>query len=105
MLASRGPGIVVRRASFGRRWSELIVRQRLPDRLNLALQGGGAHKGFTWGALARLLEADLRIMAAAARPARAPGRRRPRRLGAIAAMLDYRGSGASILPAAPRRAG
>ena len=94
MLASRGPGISrPARLRSGRRWSELIVRQRLPDRLNLALQDGGAHRGFTWGVLVRLLEADLRIMAAAARPARAPGRRRTRRLGAIAAMLDYRGSG------------
>ena len=30
-------------------------------RLNLALQGGGAHSAFTWGVLVRLLEADLRI--------------------------------------------
>ena len=27
-----------------------------PSRLNLALQGGGAHGAFTWGALDRLLE-------------------------------------------------
>ena len=44
----------------GPRWGELIVRRR-PDRLNLALQGGGAHSAFTWGVLVRLLEADLRI--------------------------------------------
>ena len=30
-------------------------RRRLP-RLNLALQGGGAHGAFTWGVLDRLLE-------------------------------------------------
>ena len=32
-----------------------------PERLNLALQGGGAHGAFTWGVLARLLEAEIRI--------------------------------------------
>jgi NTE family protein len=47
-------------ASRGRRWGSPIVRRR-PDRLNLALQGGGAHSAFTWGVLVRLLEADLRI--------------------------------------------
>jgi NTE family protein len=31
-------------------------RQRRPARLNLALQGGGAHGAFTWGVLDRLLE-------------------------------------------------
>src|SRR5690606_21331453 len=31
------------------------------DRLNLALQGGGAHGAFTWGVLARLLEAAVQI--------------------------------------------
>jgi NTE family protein len=29
--------------------------------LNLALQGGGAHGAFTWGVLARLLEAGIRV--------------------------------------------
>ena len=29
-----------------------------PKRINLALQGGGAHGAFTWGALDRLLEED-----------------------------------------------
>jgi NTE family protein len=32
-----------------------------PGRLNLALQGGGAHGAFTWGVLVRLLEAEIRI--------------------------------------------
>lgn len=35
--------------------------RRRPERLNLALQGGGAHGAFTWGVLARLLEAGIRI--------------------------------------------
>jgi NTE family protein len=35
--------------------------KRRPERLNLALQGGGAHGAFTWGVLARLLEAGIRI--------------------------------------------
>ncbi len=29
-----------------------------PKRINLALQGGGAHGAFTWGVLDRLLEED-----------------------------------------------
>jgi NTE family protein len=37
------------------------IRRRHPARLNLALQGGGAHGAFTWGVLARLLEAGIRI--------------------------------------------
>ncbi|HEX2479730.1 MAG TPA: patatin-like phospholipase family protein [Geminicoccaceae bacterium] len=40
--------------------SAQICRRR-PERLNLALQGGGAHGAFTWGVLARLLEAGIRI--------------------------------------------
>src|SRR5258708_23605442 len=32
----------------------------IPKRINLALQGGGAHGAFTWGVLDRLLE-DERI--------------------------------------------
>ncbi|HEX6112966.1 MAG TPA: patatin-like phospholipase family protein [Geminicoccaceae bacterium] len=44
----------------GRGWSAKLLRRR-PDRLNLALQGGGAHGAFTWGVLARLLEAEIRI--------------------------------------------
>ena len=28
-------------------------------RINLALQGGGAHGAYTWGVLDRLLEEDL----------------------------------------------
>jgi NTE family protein len=43
------------RRGFGR-----LVR-RWPERVNLALQGGGAHGAFTWGVLVRLLEAELRI--------------------------------------------
>ncbi|MEM6825195.1 MAG: patatin-like phospholipase family protein, partial [Pseudomonadota bacterium] len=35
-----------------------------PKRINLALQGGGAHGAFTWGVLDRLLdEADVEIAA------------------------------------------
>ena len=52
-----GPAGVVRN---GRGWSARRPRRR-PDRLNLALQGGGAHGAFTWGALVRLLEAEIRI--------------------------------------------
>ena len=48
--AARSPGLVER--LFG-------MRQRAP-RLNLALQGGGAHGAFTWGVLDALL-ADPRI--------------------------------------------
>jgi len=35
-----------------------LLRFRRPIRLNLALQGGGAHGAFTWGVLDRLLEED-----------------------------------------------
>jgi NTE family protein len=35
--------------------------RRRPKRLNLALQGGGAHGAFTWGVLARLLEVAIRV--------------------------------------------
>jgi NTE family protein len=35
-----------------------VQRRRRPLRLNLALQGGGAHGAFTWGVLDRLLEED-----------------------------------------------
>jgi NTE family protein len=35
--------------------------RRRPHRLNLALQGGGAHGAFTWGVLTRVLEAEIRI--------------------------------------------
>jgi len=34
------------------------MTDRTPRRINLALQGGGAHGAFTWGALDRLLEDD-----------------------------------------------
>jgi NTE family protein len=44
----------------GHGWRARILRRR-PKRLNLALQGGGAHGAFTWGVLARLLEAGIRI--------------------------------------------
>ncbi|MGH6917569.1 MAG: patatin-like phospholipase family protein, partial [Geminicoccaceae bacterium] len=37
-------------------WSLLRSRPRRPARINLALQGGGAHGAFTWGVLDRLLE-------------------------------------------------
>lgn len=36
-------------------------RARRVGRVNLALQGGGAHGAFTWGAVVRLLEAGIRI--------------------------------------------
>jgi NTE family protein len=35
-----------------------VVAQRVTRRINLALQGGGTHGAFTWGALDRLLEDD-----------------------------------------------
>ena len=44
----------------------MLFRKRRP-RLNLALQGGGAHGAFTWGVLDRLLddeEIDLGWMSA-----------------------------------------
>lgn len=44
----------------GRGWGVRVPRRR-PDRLNLALQGGGAHGAFTWGVLVRLLEAEIRL--------------------------------------------
>src|ERR687892_115997 len=47
-------------APVGRAGGEVLLRRR-PDRLNLALQGGGAHGAFTWGVLIRLLEAEIRI--------------------------------------------
>lgn len=37
-----------------------LGRRSLPDRVNLALQGGGAHGAFTWGVLDALLE-DPRV--------------------------------------------
>ena len=37
-----------------------MATRRKPKRVNLALQGGGAHGAFTWGVLDRLLE-DERI--------------------------------------------
>jgi NTE family protein len=43
-----------------RSWGARVLRRR-PGRLNLALQGGGAHGAFTWGVLVRLLEAEIRI--------------------------------------------
>jgi NTE family protein len=45
----------------GGRLGRARVPRRRPDRLNLALQGGGAHGAFTWGVLVRLLEAEIRI--------------------------------------------
>jgi NTE family protein len=53
-LPARRPARTVPR---GRGW----VWRRRPSRLNLALQGGGAHGAFTWGVLVRLLEAEIRI--------------------------------------------
>lgn len=59
------------RRVLSRRWRRLLIVMRRqgwvgshaslasrvePRRLNLALQGGGAHGAFTWGALDRLLE-------------------------------------------------
>ena len=40
------------------------VTATLPRRVNLALQGGGAHGAFTWGVLDRLLEEDALEIAA-----------------------------------------
>lgn len=40
-----------------------IARGTVPQRVALALQGGGAHGAFTWGVLDRLLEAGMRIEA------------------------------------------
>src|SRR4249919_3349706 len=56
--AARKPGLqgLLRRLSAGR-WRGL---RSPPSRLNLALQGGGAHGAFTWGVLDALLE-DPRI--------------------------------------------
>ena len=51
--------IVIGRQAWGRQgWVRPCVRvpRVEPSRLNLALQGGGAHGAFTWGALDRLLE-------------------------------------------------
>ena len=45
------------RSEAGHAWGGSILRRRA-DRLNLALQGGGAHGAFTWGVLVRLLEDD-----------------------------------------------
>jgi NTE family protein len=47
--------ILVRRQGWGRSHATASARVE-PRRLNLALQGGGAHGAFTWGALDRLLE-------------------------------------------------
>jgi predicted acylesterase/phospholipase RssA len=49
------PGVVLR-APLGRPAS--LAR---PERINLALQGGGAHSPFTWRMLVRLLEVDLPV--------------------------------------------
>ncbi len=40
------------------RGQSIVFRSRKPLRLNLALQGGGAHGAFTWGVLDGLLEDD-----------------------------------------------
>ena len=47
-------------ASLADYWRSLRGRPALPERLNLALQGGGAHGAFTWGVLDALLD-DPRI--------------------------------------------
>jgi NTE family protein len=47
-------------AVSGRGWDALGGCRR-PLRLNLALQGGGAHGAFTWGVLIRLLEDEFHI--------------------------------------------
>lgn len=38
------------------RWARALTPARAPQRLSLALQGGGAHGAFTWGVLDALLE-------------------------------------------------
>jgi len=40
-----------------------VVGGGSPQRVALALQGGGAHGAFTWGVLDRLLETDMRVEA------------------------------------------
>src|SRR5258708_630496 len=37
---------------------EVAVRQFVPKKVNLALQGGGAHGAFTWGVLDGVIEDD-----------------------------------------------
>ena len=54
-----------------------LFRRRL--RINLALQGGGAHGAFTWGVLDRLLEDGRSRSAGSAPPAPAPSTRWPSR--------------------------
>src|SRR6056297_2181773 len=47
-----------------RRETETAMPRRATKTINLALQGGGAHGAFTWGALDRLLdEEDIEVAA------------------------------------------
>ena len=55
------PGCRPERTGRSPRGSGALVGRGRPGRLNLALQGGGAHGAFTWGVLVRLLEAEIRI--------------------------------------------
>jgi NTE family protein len=50
---------------------------RRQQRLNLALEGGGAHGAFTWGVLDRLLEDETLDLAWISAPAPAPSMRWP----------------------------
>ncbi len=43
--------------------AKVVSRKSTPPRIVLALQGGGAHGAFTWGALDRLLESGLEFSA------------------------------------------
>jgi NTE family protein len=54
---SAAPGFTPSRATLAERWRGL---RRSRPRLNLALQGGGAHGAFTWGVLDALLD-DQRV--------------------------------------------
>jgi hypothetical protein len=57
--AAERPGVLAVR----RRLLTTLRAERTRRRVNLALQGGGAHGAFTWGVLDRLLEEpDLEIV-------------------------------------------
>lgn len=51
---SAGPGVAA--PGLLGRWARALAPARAPQRLSLALQGGGAHGAFTWGVLDALLE-------------------------------------------------
>ena len=91
-----------------------ILRRR--QRLNLALEGGGAHGAFTWGVLDRLLEDETleyrldqrhqRRRRQCRGAGRGPGRGRPRRRARQAAGgVGGGGQGRRARPGAPQSAG